>query len=66
MQCCQLSYPQTKCDYFHPYVNLGDHPIDGKDIMVIGKRKPFLNSTKDIEKLQRYEKQFKVFQKKYQ
>ncbi|MED4227126.1 leucine-rich repeat domain-containing protein [Neobacillus cucumis] len=61
-----VKLPQTKCEYFHPYVKLEDDPIDGKDIMVIGKRKPFLNSTKDIEKLQKYEKQFKVFQKKYQ
>ncbi|CRK84579.1 leucine-rich repeat domain-containing protein [Neobacillus massiliamazoniensis] len=33
--------PQTKCEYFQPFVKLND-PIDGKDIMVIGKRKPFL------------------------
>jgi len=57
--------PQTECEYFQPSVKLDD-PIDGKDIMVIGKRKPFLNSSKDIEKLQKYEEQFKLFQKKYE
>jgi uncharacterized membrane protein (DUF106 family) len=33
--------------------------------MVIGKRKPFLNSLTDINKLQKYEEQFKSFQEKY-
>ncbi|UPO90161.1 leucine-rich repeat domain-containing protein [Niallia sp. Man26] len=60
-----VKLPKTKCEYFHPYVKLKDVPTDEKDIMVIGKRKPFLNSTKDIKKLQKYEKQFKEFQKKY-
>lgn len=34
--------------------------------MVIGKRKPFLNSSKDIDKLQKYKEQFTAFQKKYE
>lgn len=33
--------------------------------MVIGKRKPKLNSKVDGEKLQKYEKQFKAYQEKY-
>ncbi|KPB06252.1 hypothetical protein [Bacillus sp. CHD6a] len=59
-----VALPDTKCDYFTPYVKLND-PIDGKDIMVIGKRKPFLNSSTDTKKLQKYEGVFKVFQEKH-
>jgi Leucine-rich repeat (LRR) protein len=59
-----VALPNTKCDYFRPYVKL-NNPIDGKDIMVIGKRKTFLNSLTDANKLQKYEEQFKSFQKKY-
>ncbi|MFI8709253.1 leucine-rich repeat domain-containing protein [Bacillus sp. NPDC077411] len=59
-----VALPETKCDYFHPYVKLNDS-IDGKDIMVIGKRKPFLNAILDIKKLEKYDEQFKAFQEKY-
>mgnify|MGYP001770233273 CR=1 FL=1 len=59
-----VALPHTKCDYFQPYVKLNDS-IDGKDIMVIGKRKPFLNSLTDVNKLQKYEEQFRSFQEKY-
>lgn len=59
-----VTLPQTKCDYFQPYVKLDD-PIDGKDIMVIGKRKPFLNSSTDIKKLQKYEEKFRELQEIY-
>lgn len=37
-------------------------PIDDKDVMVVGKRKPFLNSKVDVKRLQKYEEQFKEFQ----
>lgn len=59
-----VALPDTKCDYFKPYVKLNDS-IDGKDIMIIGKRKPFLNSSTDTKKLQKYEDMFKAFQEKY-
>lgn len=59
-----VALPNTKCDYFKPYIYLHS-PIDGKDIMVIGKRKPFLNSKVDVKRLQKYEEQFKEFQRKY-
>ena len=60
-----VKIPQTKCDYFQSFVHL-ENPIDGKDIMVIGKRKPILNSIKDSEKLRKYEKQFQTLQMKYE
>ncbi|WP_308160472.1 leucine-rich repeat domain-containing protein [Bacillus sp. ISL-77] len=59
-----VALPDTKCDLFEPYVKV-DNPIEGKDIMVIGKRKPFLNSTTDSTKLRKYEEQFREFQDKY-
>lgn len=59
-----VTLPNTKCDYFKPYIYLHSS-IDEKDIMVIGKRKPFLNSKSDIKKLQKYEEQFKKFQREY-
>ncbi|MEM5017878.1 leucine-rich repeat domain-containing protein [Metabacillus indicus] len=59
-----IALADTKCDYFQPYVVLDD-PIDGKDIMVIGKRKPFLNSVADHKKIEKYTSQFKAFQEKF-
>ncbi|MFC0274214.1 hypothetical protein ACFFIX_22965 [Metabacillus herbersteinensis] len=59
-----VSLPDTKSDYFQPYVVLDD-TIDGKDIMVIGKRKPFLNSQTDKKKLKKYSTQFSLYRKKF-
>lgn len=44
--------------------DLADVIVD-KDVMVIGKRKPKLNSKVDGAKLQKYEEQFKAYQEKY-
>ncbi|MDM5335106.1 leucine-rich repeat domain-containing protein [Ureibacillus composti] len=59
-----VNLPHTKCDYFKPYIYLNS-PIDEKDVMVIGKRKPFLNSKVDVKRLRKYEEQFEAFQRKY-
>ncbi|WP_339209155.1 leucine-rich repeat domain-containing protein [Bacillus sp. FSL R5-0432] len=59
-----VTLPNTKCDRFAPYIFLSS-PIVDKDVMVIGKRKPKLNSKVDGAKLQKYEKQFKAYQQKY-
>ncbi|MBM7618653.1 hypothetical protein JOC95_000495 [Bacillus tianshenii] len=59
-----VTLPNTKCDCFEPYIFLSS-PIEDKDVMVVGKRKPFLNSKVDVKKLQKYEEQFKVYQEKY-
>lgn len=56
--------PSTSCNLFRPYTKLLQH-IDGKDVMVTGKRKPFLNSVSDASRLEKYEKQFRQFQDKY-
>lgn len=56
--------PNTLCSLFQPYTKLHQH-IDGKDIMVTGKRKPFLNSVADAHRLDKYAKQFRAFQDKH-
>ncbi|WP_066172585.1 internalin [Bacillus marinisedimentorum] len=60
-----IALPITHCDKFQPYVKMDD-PINEKDVMVVGKRKPFLNSQTDGKRLQKYEAQFTAFQAKYQ
>ncbi len=52
-----VNMPSTKCDKFTPYIRLTS-PLDGKDIMVVGRRKPFLNSQSDIKKLEKYGDRF--------
>ena len=59
-----VALPNTQCKYFQPYIHLSN-PIDDKDIMVVGKRKPLLNSKVDMKKLKKYEEQFKSLQDKY-
>ena len=45
MQGCLLLISDTKCDKFKAYLYLPS-PVGEKDVMVVGKRKPFLNSKK--------------------
>ncbi|EJR54011.1 hypothetical protein IIM_02268 [Bacillus cereus VD107] len=59
-----VTLPNTQCEYFRPFIHLSS-PIDDKDIMVIGKRKQFLNSKVDMKRLKKYEEQFKLLQDKY-
>ncbi len=54
----------VRCDYFVPYIEL-PNPIEEKDVMVIGKRKPFLNKQTDAMKLAKYVEQFDGFKRKY-
>jgi len=48
-----LALPHVDCAMFSPYVTL-PQPLDDKDIMVVGRRKPFLNSQKDKARLEAY------------
>jgi hypothetical protein len=57
-----VKLPNTKCKHFQPFIYLLS-PIDDADVMVVGKRKPFLNSKVDVKRLQKYEEQFKAFQR---
>lgn len=56
--------PHIECAMLAPYVLLS-HPIEDKDVMVVGKRKPFLNSAEDAEKLTRYETKFRKLQDEF-
>ncbi len=49
--------PDTKCNYFKPYIKLSNS-IGGRDVMVIGKRKPFLNFELDKTKIKKYTSEF--------
>ena len=59
-----VALPDTKCDKFSAFVRLP--PLaDGSDIMVIGKRKPFLNSKKDSSRMKKYKDRFRVLQETF-
>lgn len=54
----------TKCNMFSGYIKL-KHEIGGNDVMIAGKRKPFLNSITDKEKIQSYVDHFEILKKKF-
>jgi len=59
---------KTDCSMFQPFHKVEIKGEDGKliyDTMIIGKRKPFLLSTKDSERIRKYENQFEKLKKKY-
>lgn len=56
--------PNVECEMLAPYVRLPE-PIGGKDIMVVGKRRPFLNSQDDVKKLARYVERFQALQAEF-
>lgn len=58
-----VTLPNTKCDYFKPYIR--HRFVQGEDVLVVGKRKPHLNSKVDGEKIRKYEEQFKAYQEKH-
>ncbi|MBJ8009904.1 MULTISPECIES: internalin [Bacillus cereus group] len=53
----------TECEFFKPYVRM--ESTEGKDIMMIGRKRPFLNSKTDIEKIRKYEQEFKNIQEEF-
>lgn len=57
-------FDEVECNYFSPYVEIANRYIE-KDVMVIGKRKPFLNKTKDAKKLEKYISNFKRLQSEF-
>jgi len=54
--------PHTHCDLFAPYTRLNQALADGRDVMVTGARKPFLNSTTQGGQLGRYVSEFQTAQ----
>lgn len=53
--------PKVECSLFNACSDLG-RDIGGADVMVTGKRKPFLNSTRDATRLEKYRKDFAALQ----
>lgn len=59
-----VALPQVECSMFAPHIKL-KQAIDGKDVMVVGSRKPFLSSTDDIDRIEKYEKAFARLRAKF-
>jgi len=58
--------PNTECRYFRASVPvIGDALGEGIDTMVVGKRKPFLNSKADAKRLKRYHDKFAQLKAKF-
>jgi len=58
--------PNTTCRHFGATVQVqGDAIGTGIDTMVVGRRKPFLNSQKDAERIKKYEAAFKKLKAKH-
>lgn len=56
--------PDTECDYFRAWVEVaktGDLP----EIMIIGRRKPFLRASEDAERIRKYERAFAKLQQRF-
>ena len=59
---------KTKCSMFQPYHEIEIKDENGNlvyDRMIIGKRKPFLLSTKDQTRIEKYEKEFEKLKNNY-
>ncbi|MEQ1776859.1 MAG: leucine-rich repeat domain-containing protein [Burkholderiales bacterium] len=55
--------PQVKCRAFAPWVAVNH--TNGIDTMIVGKRKPFLNSKTDAQKIANYEAAFRKLQDRF-
>jgi hypothetical protein len=58
-----VALPQVQCKFFAPWVRVNQ--FDGKDTMITGRRKPFLNSATHAEKIAAYEKAFARLQEQF-
>jgi hypothetical protein len=56
-----VALPGTACQHFAPYVPLGVGGMKA-DVMVVGRRKPFLDSKRDADRLARYVAEFEHLQ----
>jgi len=54
--------PNAACPLFSPWVEQG---VSDKDIMIVGSRKPFLNSSTDRARIEEYEHSFAELQKQF-
>ncbi len=58
-----VALPQVQCQSFAPWVRVNHS--DGKDTMITGRRKPFLNSKEDAAKIAAYEEAFRRLQRQF-
>lgn len=58
-----VKLPDVDCDAFAPYVSWDHTPDD--EVLVVGKRKPFLNRKKDEQRLAKYIADFDKLQMKF-
>lgn len=58
-----VALPQVQCQSFAPWIRVSH--TNGFDTMIIGKRKPFLNSKVDYAKIIKYEAAFQRMQEKF-
>jgi hypothetical protein len=56
--------PAAACDRFAPFTRV-DPPLDGKDVLVTGRRKPFLNTQADQAQLRKYVDAFEALRRQY-
>jgi hypothetical protein len=56
--------PDVECELFVPYIIWGEESEE-KNVKVTGKRKPFLHSVRDADRLEKYKKQFFDLVEKY-
>jgi hypothetical protein len=59
-----VALPQVQCESFAPWVRVNHS--DGKDTMITGRRKPFLNSKTDAAKISEYEVAFRQLQRQFE
>lgn len=57
--------PKVRCNLFAAYVNTSPSTLNDTDVMVVGRRKPFLNSRKDASKLEKYALRFGKLQDEF-
>jgi len=57
--------PKVKCDAFSPFIKLEGRGIGGKDVLVVGSRKPYLHSGKDATRLAKYVAKFEAMQEEF-
>lgn len=57
--------PGTECSLFAPWVHVGRSTIDETEVMITGSRKPFLDSSKDGDRIRKYEQAFAELRSRY-
>ncbi len=55
--------PNVECNAFVPYICFDS--ITGKSVLIVGKRKPWLDPDKDAKRIDKYKKQFETLVEKY-